>query len=345
MRPSVAHAVALLSVLALLLAACGVVEDEPDEAAETDVDEDVDEGLEEDTLLLGHGADPGNPRSIAAEDFAETVEAETDGRFEVQIQGSEQLGSDVEMLEAIETGTIELTANSQGPFSDYVPEVALFGLPFLFDDSETAYEVLDGEVGDELAAMAEDEGMKVLAWWDNGIRHITNSQQPVEDASDLDGMALRTPEDPMTLDIFETLGASPEPIDFGELYLALEQGTVDGQENPLVNIWASDLHEVQDYLSITGHKYEVTPFVMDMDAWEALSEEDQQILEQAAQDARDLQRQEMQEQSEEIEEDIQEYVDINEADVEDLREATADVYDAWEDEFGELVQDLQDAAQ
>lgn len=328
--------IATLAAIALVVAACS-----PAEQVGAD---DPGGGDEEVNLLLGHGADPGNPRSIAADAFAEDVEAATDGRITVQIQGSEQLGSDVEMLESVRTGTLDLTANSQGPMSDPVPEVALLGLPFLFETPEDAYEVLDGDVGDQLAELAEDEGMVVLAWWDNGIRHITNNERPIESPEDVAGLQIRTPEDPMTIDIFESLGANPTPIDFGELYLALQQGTVDGQENPLVNIWASDLHEVQDYLSLTAHKYEVTPFVMGVDAWEDLSEEDQQILRDAAEDARDLQRSEMASQSDEIEEDIAEHLEVNEADLDALRDATTDVYDEWREEFGDLVDDLEDAA-
>lgn len=332
------YTLAAVVALTLLASACGVAE-------QVGAGDDNGDGAGEQTLLLGHGADAGNPRSIAAEQFAETVSERTDGRLTVQIQGSEQLGSDVEMLQSVEAGTLDMTANSQGPLSGWVPEVALFGLPFLFESTEDAYEVLDGDIGEEIAALGEEEGFVILAWWDNGIRHVTNNARPIETPDDVAGLQIRTPEDPMTVDIFEELGANPTPIDFGELYLALQQGTVDGQENPLVNIWASDLYEVQEYLSTTGHKYEVTPFIIGADVWASLSEEDQQVVREAAEEARDLQRDEMASQTVEIEEDIQEHLELNRPDPEPFREATSAVYDKWREDFGDLVDRLQDAAQ
>lgn len=145
-----------------------------------------------------------------------------------------------------------------------VPEVAIFGLPFLFSMPQQACQILDGPIGDKLTALSENQWLKVLAWWDKGIRHITNNVRPINEAADLHGIKLRTPKDPMTIDIFNTLGANPTPIAFGELYLALRQRTVDGQENPLVNIWSSKLYEVQKNLSLSGHKYEMTPFIISL---------------------------------------------------------------------------------
>ncbi|WP_148408603.1 TRAP transporter substrate-binding protein [Micrococcus luteus] len=186
-------------------------------------------------LLLGHGAEPGNPRSEAATFFSERVVEETNGRIEIQVFGQESLGSDSDMMVSVASGTVDLSVNSQGAFSPSVPEVNLVGLPFLFESSDHAYEVIDGEAGDYLAEVAEDRGYHVLSWWDNGIRDITNSTRPIEDPEDLRGLQIRTPDDPMTIDIFNSLGASPTPMAFGELYLGLRQGAVDGQENPVVN--------------------------------------------------------------------------------------------------------------
>lgn len=300
-------------------------------------------GGESQTLLLGHGADPGNPRTIAADSFAEAVEEGTEGRITVQVQGSEQLGSDAEMLQAVRQGTLHLTANSQGPLSSTVPEVALIGLPFLFDSPEDAHEVLDGEMGEQFAAAAEEQGFKVLAWWDNGIRHITNSKRAINSPEDLAGLKIRTPEDPMTVDIFEALDANPTPLAFGELYLALRQGTVDGQENPLTNINSAKLFEVQEHLALTGHKYESTPFIIGADVWESLSSEDQEVIQQAAEDARDEQRELMAEQEAELHDELGEQMEITEPDKEAFREATSSVYDKWAADYPELVEQLRNS--
>lgn len=295
-------------------------------------------------FLLGHGADPGNPRTIAAEVFSEMLAKRSDGRLTVQVAGSEQLGSDAEMLRSVKAGTLQLTANSQGPLAALVPEVALIGLPFLFESSEDAYTVIDGPVGDELEELAEAQGFKVLAWWDNGIRHVTNSKRPIKTPEDLAGLKIRTPEDAMTVDIFSALKANPTPLAFGELYLALRQGTVDGQENPLVNIASAKLNEVQDHLALTGHKYEVTPFIMSMQTWESLSPEDQELVQSVAEEARDTQRAEMQEQSADLEETLGQDMQITEPDRDAFREATEGVYKEWRGQYPDLVKQLTSAS-
>ena len=134
------------------------------------------------TLTLGHGAAPGNPRSVAAEEFAKLVEEKTGGEVTINIAGSEQLGNDVAMLTSLRTGALDITANSQGAASGLVPELSALGLPFLFENAEAAFEVLEGPIGEELAGKFADLGIITLGWWDNGIRHITNSKKPIEQA-------------------------------------------------------------------------------------------------------------------------------------------------------------------
>lgn len=288
-------------------------------------------------LLLGHGAEPGNPRSEAATFFSERVVEETNGRIEIQVFGQESLGSDSDMMVSVASGTVDLSVNSQGAFSPSVPEVNLVGLPFLFESSDHAYEVIDGEAGDYLAEVAEDRGYHVLSWWDNGIRDITNSTRPIEDPEDLRGLQIRTPDDPMTIDIFNSLGASPTPMAFGELYLGLRQGAVDGQENPVVNIHSSSLHEVQNHLAVTGHKYELNPFVISTQTWATLAEEDQQLLTDIAREARDYQRELMQEQTDNIYAEFDEELEVTHPDRDAFRNATNDVYGPFAVERGGVV--------
>lgn len=298
------------------------------------------------TLVLGHGAAPDNPRTRAADLFAALVSDYTDGELTIQTQGSEQLGSDTEMLQQVQTGALDLSANSQGPLASIAPKANVFGLPFLFDSPQAAWEVVDGEIGDEVARQAEERGIKVLTWWGNGIRHTTNNVHPIEGPSDFEGLKIRTPDDSMTISIFETLGANPEPLAFGELYTALQQGAMDGQENPIVNIWSSDLYEVQEYLSLTGHKYEVTPFVVSLQTWNQLSGEYQEAITRAAEEAGTYQRMELVRQTKELLPRLEDAgVAINEADAAALREATSSVYDEWEDELGDIVPEARQAAE
>ena len=298
------------------------------------------------TLILGHGAAPGNPRTLACDVFAKLISDGTDGRIRIQVQGSEQLGSDVEMLQAVQIGALDITANSQGPLATIVPEASIFGLPFLFSIPQQAWEILDGPIGDKLASLSENQGLKVLAWWDNGIRHITNNVRPIREPADLHGIKLRTPKDPVTIDIFNTLGANPTPIAFGELYLALRQGTVDGQENPLVNIWSSKLYEVQKYLSLSGHKYEMTPFIIALKTWQGLSVHDQKVIQHAVQLAKTYQRLELvRQESMLLDRLVAEGIKVNKSNQPAFRQATKPVYESWRKKMGTIVDDLLKAAE
>lgn len=295
-------------------------------------------------IILGHGAAPGNPRSEGALAFQRLVAEGSDGEVEIQILGQESVGSDTEMMVSVAAGTLDMSINSQGPFSSYVPEAALIGLPFLFESSEHAYRVLDGEIQQTIAARAQEVGFELLGLWDNGLRDITNSVQPIEAPEDLAGLKIRTPDDPMTIDIFGELGANPTPLAFGELYLALRQGAVDGQENPVVNIKSSSLQEVQSQLAITGHKYETNPFVVSTTRWESLEEDVRTLIRESATAALEEQRALMTEQTAAIYEEFEEVLEITRPDREAFREATAPVNERWRAEHPAFYEQLTAAA-
>ena len=296
-------------------------------------------------IILGHGAAPGNPRSDGALAFQRLVAEKSDGEVEIQILGQESVGSDTEMMVSVAAGTLDMSINSQGPFASYVPEAALVGLPFLFENSEHAYQVLDGELQQSIAETAEEKCFHVLGFWDNGMRDISNSVRPIEAPEDLAGLKIRTPDDTMTIDIFNQLGANPTPMAFGELYLGLRQGAVDGQENPVVNIYSSSLHEVQSHLAVTGHKYEMNPFVMSTSRWENLDADIRTIIEEASVEALEEQRRLMSEQSEEIYAEFEELLEVTHPDRALFREATAPVYERWEREHPEFFEQITAAAE
>ena len=241
-------------------------------------------------LTLGHGAAPGNPRHEAAVRFADVVKARTSGRIEVQVAHSAQLGDDAAMVTALRTGALDMSANSQGALANAVPEYAAFGMPFLFSSPAQAFKVLDGPLGKELADRSADKGMVVLGYWDNGIRQMTNSKRPIARVEDMKGLKMRTPPDAVLVDIMQALGADAQQIKFSELYVALQQGVVDGQENPLANIQASKLYEVQKHLALTNHQFQLTPFLMSKRTWDKLSAADRKAVEEAAAEATALQR-------------------------------------------------------
>ena len=173
-------------------------------------------------LRLSHNAAPNNPKSDGSLLFAKLVEEKTEGRIKVEVGGSAQYGDDTETLTNLRLGTIAFSANSQGTTSTVVPEIALIGLPFLFKDLDHAYQVVDSDVGEEIKKAARKKGLEILAFWDNGIRHTSNNQHPIIDPADLKGLKIRTPPDPMTIDIFEGLGASPVSLAFSERWETLE---------------------------------------------------------------------------------------------------------------------------
>ena len=282
-------------------------------------------------LTLAHGTALDNPRHTAALKFAEVVKAKSNGRIDVTVAGAAQLGDDAAMITALRTGALDMSANSQGTVANVVPEYAAFGMPFLFSSQAHAWKVMDGPAGLELAEKSAEKGLVVLGYWDNGIRQMSNSKRPLLKPEDLKGLKMRTPPDAVTVDIMQSMGAEAQQIKFSELYVALQQGVVDGQENPLVNIWAGKLHEVQKYISLTGHKYELTPFLIGKRSWDKLTDADKKVIQEAAVEATALQRKLAQESDEKMFAELKgKGVQIDKVDQAPFMAATAPVIAKWE---------------
>ncbi|MEY4318662.1 MAG: TRAP transporter substrate-binding protein [Limnohabitans sp.] len=281
-------------------------------------------------LTLGHGAAPGNPRHEAALKMAEVAKAKSNGRIEIQVAPSAQLGDDAAMVTALRTGALDISANSQGAVANAVPEYAAFGMPFLFSNLEQVWKMLDGPIGKELADKSAEKGLVVLGYWDNGIRHMSNSKRALSKPEDLKGLKMRTPPDAVTVDIMQALGAEAQQIKFAELYVALQQGVVDGQENPLMNIHASKLYEVNKFISLTGHKYEMTPLLISKRTWDRLNDADRKVLQEAAAEATQMQRKLSKESDDKLLVDLKaKGVQINTVDKTPFAKATSNVDDKW----------------
>jgi tripartite ATP-independent transporter DctP family solute receptor len=281
-------------------------------------------------MTLGHGAAVGNPRHEASVKFAELVMAKTNGRIEVQVAPSAQLGDDAAMVTALRTGALDMSANSQGAVANAVPEYAAFGMPFMFSSPAAAFKLLDGPLGKELADKSAEKGLILLGTWDNGIRQMTNSKRPITKVEDMKGLKMRVPPDATLVDIMTALGAESQQIKFAELYVALQQGVVDGQENPLVNIHASKLYEVQKYLTLTNHQFQMTPFLMSKRTWDKLSDADKKAVRDAAAEATALQRKLSQDADEKLLADLKaKGVQVSTVDKAAFAKATASVDDKW----------------
>lgn len=298
-------------------------------------------------IILGHGAAPTNPRHLAAKVFGTVLATCTKGEITVNIADSGTMGDDVELLTSTASGVIQITANSQGATGQIVPEINAIGLPFLFSDAPTAWRVLDGDVGTLIDEKARAAGLKVLAFWDNGIRHVSHMTKSIDKPTDLAGMKIRTPPDDMTIAIFTALGANPAPLAFAELPTALQSGVFEGQENPLTNIYSSKVHEITKFISLTGHKYESAPLLASMAWWSSLTPENQACVDQAAKASMWYQRGMSWEASQSLIETLKnEGVTITEiADRQAFIDATAKVYDEYAAKFPDLVARLRKETQ
>ncbi len=242
------------------------------------------------TLKLGHIAEPDNVYGQGADHFAKLVKERSNGEINIQVFPSSQLGNQRDLVEGLGLGTVDMTLTGTAVLGNFVPEVAVFDLPFLFRDVNHAYKALD-TVGMDLAKKGEANGMITLAIWENGVRHMTNNKRPIKTPDDMKGLKVRVMEQPIYIDMMKALGASPTPMAMSELYTALQKGVIDGQENPLGHIATKRFNEVQKYLSLTGHTYASEPLLISSMAWNKLTPEQQQILKKAAEDTRDWERQ------------------------------------------------------
>ncbi len=207
------------------------------------------------SIVIGHSLSPTSHYGIGAAAFIAKLGELSDGAFTGSQAPAGQLGGERDMIEGVQIGSLDVVITSTGPLGNFVPEVYALDLPFLFRDYDHARKVLDGAIGKELLEKINDNDLVGLAWSENGFRHITNSKRAVRTPADLKGLKLRTMENRVHMEVFSLMGAAPTPMAFPELFTALQQGVVDGQENPIATITAAKFWEVQGYLSLTGHVY------------------------------------------------------------------------------------------
>jgi tripartite ATP-independent transporter DctP family solute receptor len=238
-------------------------------------------------LRLAHYVDEKHPIHLAAKDFAARVEERTKGQVKITIFPNNALGSPPEVVEQVTLGTLDMCINTQGQFENYVKASATAQIPFLFDDYDHAHRTLDGPAMQWLAPQFEKAGMIYLANWEWGFRNLTNNKRPVLKPEDVKGLKIRVPPEFHLQAIFEALGAVVTQIAWPEVYMALAQNVVDGQENPLSAIWYAKFYEVQKYLALTRHAYATAAPVMSTKSWAKLDPEQRQIVKEEAKRAGD----------------------------------------------------------
>ncbi|RST85700.1 DctP family TRAP transporter solute-binding subunit [Aquibium carbonis] len=233
-------------------------------------------------LVLGLATTTTSHYGVGAQKFLEVLEDLSGGAFTGEISPSGQLGGERDMIEGLQIGSVDIVITSSGPMGNFVPEVYALDLPFLFRDYDHARKVLDGDIGKELLAKIDENQLVGLAWSENGFRHVTNSERPIRTPDDLKGLKLRTMENRVHMEAFSGMGAAPTPMAFPELFAALQQGVIDGQENPITVITATKFWEVQKYVSLTGHVYSPALVLASPSVMDGLSDEERGWFYEAA---------------------------------------------------------------
>lgn len=334
MNPKKLVALTTAVILSTQLAACG------------DSSETSSNGTEVIKLEAGHVLAEDSPYHMALTEWAEEVKEATDGRIQITVFANSTLGNERDMVEAVQMGALDITLPNSAVLTNFTDSLEIFDLPFLLADEEEAYAVIDSPIGDGMLSRLQDIGIVGLSMWENGFRYIANNKHEIRTPEDMVGIKIRTMENAVHMQAFNTWGAQATTMAFGEVYTALQQGTVDALENPLTPIFQNRMQEVAPYITMTGHFYCPAPLIMAKATWEKISEEDQEILLELADKYKDIERRYCKETDGEykqtmIEEGVT-FVEAEELDKQQWRDAAQPVYDQYINEKGsELLDEIQ----
>lgn len=232
---------------------------------------------------------------ISMETFAEDVKEKSKGRIEISVFHNGQLGSERDNIEACELGNLDMAVVNQSVLANFIPEIAAFDLPYVIEGAEHADQVFMGEIGQDFLKRLEKVELKGLGIWESGFRNLTNSKRDIGSAGDVKGLRIRVMENEIHQKLWKALGADPVPMAWSEAYTAMQQGAIDGQENPATVIDKNNVVEVNKYMAITEHVYSTVYVLMAPKTWDALSDEDRQIITECMEEAnlaeRELSRQ------------------------------------------------------
>ena len=291
--------------------------------------------MAETKIRLGHVLADTHSWHIASTGFAKEVAEKTGGRVKIDIFPSGQLGSEKEVIEGMQIGAVEGGLIGSGSFQFVEPKLGIIEMPYAWKSREQAFAALDGRLGTSLADILRPKGIEVLAWWENGFRHVTNNKHPINTPADLAGLKIRVTPDKVRLATFEALGAQPAPLAFGELYSALQQGVFDAQENPLSIIDSSSFHEVQKFASMTGHIWGAATLTVSSTTWAQISPEDQALVREAAVKWGNEQRNMVAQNETALVEKLKAAgMQFNDVNKEEFAKALGPIWDSQEDVFG-----------
>ena len=295
-------------------------------------------------IKLGTTVNEQDSFQVCAEKFAELVKERTNGAYEIEIHPNGALGDERTMLESMQMGTLDMGIITSGPFVNFSSAMGVLDMPFLFANNEEAYKILDGEIGKELLGTLEDADLKGLAYAERGFRNITNSKKPITNAADVAGLKLRVMENDVYTATFKALDVNAVPMAWSDALTALQQGTIDGEENPINVIYSYKLWESQKYVTLDRHSYSTAIITMSNDLFKSLPEDVQKIFEESAQEAAEYERQWVADQEADQLQEIKDHgmEVVENPDVDSFRAAVQSVYDAYPD-YADYIKRIQDA--
>lgn len=345
----------LMSLLAvLLLAACGGGEDDSSENADDAGSSDSENtegsgGYDEITITFSHNQPLESPEHAGAEKFKEVVEAESDGAITVDLYPNSQLGSLREQVEGTQLGEIDITMQPSAVVTPFVDDVKIIDLPYLWPPSnEQKYEVLDSEVGDEILATLEQGGFKGLGYWPGGFKLFTTGETEIHTPEDFEGLSMRVMDSPLLIEQYDLWGANAVPVPYAEVYNSLQQGVVDGQENPLQTIFLNNYHEVQDYVIESYHGTMTYLLMANQGWWEGLSAETQELINKAEQEGVAAARESLAETEDDYKQQIIDsgvnYIELTDEEIAKFQEVSEPMHEEayGEGEQLELLQKVKD---
>ena len=295
------------------------------------------------TIQLGHGQTEAHPYHLGAARFAELVEEYTNGTVTVEIFPNGTLGAERDMVEGVSMGTIDACITTNAPLTNFNADFNVFEFPYLFSTVEEAREVLDSEIGQNLMDELQNIGIVGLAYFENGFRNITNNVREITTVEDLAGLKIRTMESEIHIESFRVMGANPTPMNWGEVYTALQQGTIDGQENPAMAIVDGNIYEVNQYLAQTEHFYSPAELLINANLFNGLTVDQQEAVHRAADEACEYQREQAYTFNTE---NMQELVDLgmtlSQVDKSSFVEACQAVYEEYADQYGDQIAAIQE---
>jgi tripartite ATP-independent transporter DctP family solute receptor len=301
-------------------------------------------------IKISNGVNEQHPAYIGCKEFEKIVEEKTDGRYDVQVYANAQLGDDVKATQDVRMGNLEMVVTSASPITGLAASFMVFDLPFIVPSEKAADAIFDGPVGKKIASSLDGKGLRLLAYYENGFRQLTNSKRAVKAPADLKGLKIRTMENPIHLAAFKALGANPTPMPFSEVFTAMQQHTIDGQENPIPTIYLQKFFEVQNHVSLTGHVYGPHIMLISDQLWNGLSAEDKKIFEEAAYESallnRETNRKMAKDYVAELKKNGMEVTELTPEQLKAFQDAVQPVYAEFEEKIGkDLINEFKAAVE